>query len=174
MKMSLYDVALEGSLLEEFLTANEGELTPELEERFDRLLREGPERIEAAAIVAKELETDAQLCRMEAARLTQRRQSFEGQAERLRQRITVALDNAFQGKVKTPRFTVWAQTSPAQTYFDAAPEILERLSIESPELVCVERSLDKTKLREMVEAGEPIPESVTVTEMPGNRYCKIK
>ena len=40
MKMSLYDVALEGSLLEEFLTANEGELTPELEERFDRLLNE--------------------------------------------------------------------------------------------------------------------------------------
>ena len=64
-KMSLYDVSLEGMLIEELLTANEGELTPELEQRLDALMKEGPERIEAAAMIVRGMEASATVIKEE-------------------------------------------------------------------------------------------------------------
>lgn len=173
--MHLYEIAMEGKLLEEILTDSEGELTPETEERFDRLLREGPDKIEAAAVVVMGLETDAEICEREAKRLRERAQSLKSQAERLRRLMTVALDSAFQGKLRTPKFTVWTQSSPPFTGFDLAPDAdIEAVRNESPEIVRAEFSLDKKKLLEMYRRGEVLPASIAVTENSGTRFCRIR
>lgn len=174
-RMTLYEVALEGMQLEEILAANDGELTPELEERFDRLLREGPNRIEAAAVIARSLESDAEICANEARRLMERAASLENQAKRLKERMMIALDAAFGGKVKTAKFTIWNQTSAATTGFDLAPEFtLEMVKEDLPAAVRTELSLDKKKLLEMHKGGDVLPESIIVTENPGMRSCRIK
>ena len=174
-KMSLYDVAMEGMQIEDILVANEGELTPELEERLDSLLREGPKRIEAAAMVVRGLEASAKACKEEQTRLGDRAKSLENQASRLKDRITIALDAAFNGKVKTDLFTIWAQSSAETVSFDLAPEFtIDMLYEDRPGVVRVEKSLDKKKLGELHKLGELLPEAVVVVSNPGTRYCRIK
>lgn len=202
-RMSLYDVALEGMQLEEILTANDGELTPELEERFDRLLREGPHRIEAAAMAARSLESDAAVCETEAARLKERAASLTRQAKRLKERMTLALDAAFGGKVKTALFTIWTQKAPDSLAIDLAAEFTaEQLREEYPGYVKTECSLNRAAIREVWEmnaallrhaneiladpkSGEKeqelarealslIPDGIVIEEKAGGRYCRIR
>lgn len=202
-KISLYEVALEGMQIEDILIANDGELTPELEERLDALLKEGPKRIEAAAMVVRTLELSAEACKEEAKRLTDRKASLEGQADRLKKRIVVALDAAFNGKVRTDLFTVWAQNAADQIEVELSPEFtLEMLKEDHPELVETKLSIkkdpakaiwkqhgqealtahvilsDPEATKDQKEAAQHIvsliPEGLTFTDKPGVRYCRIK
>jgi len=173
--MRLYEIALEGELLDEILTRSQGEIDPETEERFDRLLREGPEKIEAAACVVMNLESDAEACEKEAQRLQKRAASLKGQASRLKGYMSTAVDFAFSGKVKTPRFTVWTQKSAGFTGFDLAPDAdIEMVREMAPDLVRAEFSLDKKKLLEMHRKGEPLPRCIQYTENPGTKSLRIR
>lgn len=173
-KMSLYDVAFEGMQLEDALIANEGELTPELEERLAALMKEGPERVEAAAMVVRNLKAFEDQCRAEAKRLVDRAKAFEANAERVKARILAAVDGAFSGKVKTARFTVWGQNAADHESFDVAEEFnLEMLQAEFPELVRTKLELDKTACKDLWDNGVELPESVVRTFNPGKRYLRI-
>jgi hypothetical protein len=173
--MTLYDVSLEGMQIAGLLTENEGELTPELEARIDALMQAGPDRLEAAAMVVRDIEADAEACKLEAKRLTERAKSFENNAQRLKDRMAIALDAAFSGKVKTARFTLWTQKSPDTIIFDLREGFtLDELAAGEPELVRIKKELDKSKLRELYESGEALPGSIYVEEVPGKRYARIK
>ena len=110
-RLSLYDIGAEGLVIELILAENEGELTPELETRLDEVMRQGPERIEGAAMILRQLEASAEACKKEAQRLGERAKSFDKQADSLKNRMVFAVDAAFNGKVKTQRFTIWTQKS---------------------------------------------------------------
>lgn len=174
-KPTLYDISLEGLQIADLLTENEGELTPEIEQRIDALMQAGPGRVEAAAMVVRNLEADADACKAEAQRLIERAQSFENNAKRLKDRMTIALDCAFNGKVKTARFTLWTQKAADTVAFDLHEGFtVDMLEEDLPAAVRIKKELDKRALREMYEAGLQLPESVFVEETIGKRYVRIK
>jgi hypothetical protein len=120
------------------------------------------------------LETDAEACEKEAKRLADRARSLRTQADRLRQRMICALD-ALGGTVRTPRFTIWTQTSAPFTGFNLAPDAdMEAVREMAPELVRAEFSLDKKKLLEMHRKGETIPRCINYTENPGTKFVRIR
>lgn len=202
-KMTLYDLSVEGMQIEDMLTAAEGELTPELEERFDALLREGPQRIEAAAMVVRGLEASAAVVKDEEGRLRERRMSLEKQADKLKDRMVFATDAAFSGKVKTALFTIWTQKAADSTSIalDEAYTI-DQLREERPELVKTECSIDNAAVRQLLKANETslkaasdilsspdssetekawaretlaiIPDALDIEEKQGKRYLRIK
>lgn len=106
-RMSLYDVTLESMKIEDALVASEGELSPELEARFDELLAKGPEAVDAAAGVVKELTASQLASKVEKDRQQAREKAFESNAKKLKNRIRIAVDTAFNGKLKTKRFNLF-------------------------------------------------------------------
>ena len=175
-KLTLYDISLEGMLIADILTENEGELTPELESRLDTLMREAPDRIEAAAMVLRQFEANAAICKQEIERLNERKASFENQVDKLKERIRLAVDAAFNGKVKTPRFTIWTQKAADSVAFDLAEEFtLEMLQQDHPALVKTELKLDKAAIKAIYERQpDTLPEAIFVDEKEGSRYLRVK
>lgn len=175
MKQTLYDLTGEGLEIFDMLSDNLGELTPELEERLDQLMLEGPARIEAAAMVVRSLESNAAACEAEAQRLRDRAKAFDAQADRLKLRMTKCLDAGFSGKVKTPLFTIWTQKSADRTVADLVPGVTaEMLHSERPDLVRVKMELDREKAVAEYKAGKPLPDLVLFEEREGSRYVRIR
>lgn len=179
MKSTLYDLSHEGFLIFDMLSDNLGELTPELEARLDKLMLEGPERIEAAAMVVRSLETNAKACEEESDRLRERAKSFEAQADRLKKRMTACLDVAFNGKVKTALFSIWTQKSPDRTVADLVPGITAEMLLKDgyPELVRVKYELDREKCVERYKDDfqrSQLPDLILFEEKEGSRYVRIR
>jgi hypothetical protein len=174
-KITLYDLTHEGLEIFDMLSDNLGELTPELEQRLDKLMLEGPARIEAAAMVVRTMEQNATACEFEAQRLRDRSKAFEAQADRLKKRMTACLDVAFSGKVKTPLFTIWTQKSADRTVAELVPGFTpEMLHAERPDLVRVKMELDREKVVSDLKAGKPLPELILFEQKEGSRYVRIK
>jgi hypothetical protein len=172
---TLYDLTKEGMEIADMLGETLGELTPELEARLDALMKEGPERIEAAAKVVRMMEADAKACEDEADRLRERSRSFTAQADKLKQRMTFCLDAAFGGKVKTPLFTIWTQKSADRTVAELLPGVTpEMLQSERPDLVRVKVELDRQKCVELFKAHAELPEVLVFEEREGSRSVRIK
>lgn len=177
-KLTLYDLSLEGLEIFDMLSDSLGELTPEIEARLDSLMLKGPERLEAAAMVVRTLEGNAAACEVEAQRLRERAKSFDAQADRLKQRMTLCLDTAFNGKVKTPLFTIYTQKSADRLLADLVPGVTpEMLHEEAPELVRVKMELNREKCVEMYKDEEQrkhIPELILFQEKEGTRSVRIR
>lgn len=172
---NLYEIAEESLLINAFLEANEGELTPEIEQRIDALMVEGPHKLEAAAMVVRNLEAFEEECAAESRRFAERARSFANNAKRLKDRMTMALDLAFNGKIKTAKFTIWTQKSPDTTAVDLREEFtLEMLKEDHPELVRTKLELDKNACKEVLDRGDELPESIFVEHNIGTRYTRIK
>lgn len=172
MTMSLYELTTEGQQLMELLAASDGELTPETEARFDELLRSGKDKLNAAACVVRTLEASAETCKLEANRLYERMASHTRQAESLKARMLAAVDAAFDGKVKTPLFTIWGQTSAPVVSFEVAADAdIDKID---PQLVRTHKELDRARCKELHKAGEALPREVAVLEKPGTRFLRIK
>lgn len=174
-KLSLYDIGVIGNQINDYLELTEGELSPEAEEVFDRLLREGPERLEAAAYVVRQLEAYQAECKAEEARIAARRKAFEANAEKLKQRMTWALDAAFGGKIKTAKVTLWSQTGPDTIAVDLKEGFKPEDLLETdPQFVRTKHELDKIALQSAVKNHDWIPECVYVEHNPGRRSLRMK
>ena len=175
-KMTLYDLTVEGLLLTQMLENSGGELSPEVEKMMDDLLVAGADRIDAAASVVRSLQASADANKTEAERLMERASNFEKQADKLKERMVIALDSpVFNGKVKTDRFTVWTQKAADRVAFDVAPDAdLEAIGQAYPAIVRVRRELDKQALADAVKAGKAVPDAITVTPVPGVKFLRIK
>lgn len=173
--ISLYDITSKGMEIEEYLRANDGELTPEFELWLDQFLEKGKDKIEGAAMVVRSLEESANACDKESDRLKSRSSDFKRQADGLRQRMLHAVDSAFSGKVKTDCFTIWGQTSGETVSFEVAPDAdLPAIQRVYPEIVRAKYELDKIELKNRIKAGEPIPPAISVDIVPGKRFLRIK
>ena len=173
--LSLYDLTLEGVQIRDLLEANEGELTPELEARLDALMIAGPDRIEAAAMVVTHLEGAALVCEQEVLRLGARAKAFQDNAKRLKDRMAIALDLAFNGKIKTHRFTLWTQQSADHIAFDVAEGFtIDDVQHDSPGLVRVKKELDKRELADRFRDGRLLPPSIAFERSEGKRFVRIR
>jgi hypothetical protein len=170
--MKLYDLPAIADDIEAELSEAYGELTPELEQRIAAFVAEGKDKIEAAAIVVKSLKANAEICKAEAKRLSDRGAGLEKSIDRLKALILFAVDKGFCGKVRTELYTVWGQTSAPNVDFDLAPGA--DLAALPANCVRVRRELATEAIKEMMKAGEILPEEIIVTEMPGTRYLRIK
>jgi Siphovirus Gp157 len=170
--MKLYEIPTEFALLEKVLVENDGELTPELEKSLDDFLRSGKDKIEGGAMVMRGLEIEAEACRAEAKRLTERASSLDNNASRLKRLILYALDGAFGGKIKTALFTIWGQTSATTTNLDLEPGADLKLLPE--QFVRVKYELAKDAVKDALKKGVEIPAEIIVTEMPGTRFLRVK
>ena len=174
--MTLYDIGIEGMLIASILTECEGELTPDVEQRIDELMRKAPSRVEAAAMVVRQMEADAQTCREEARRLAERAKGFEQNAEQLKKLMVVAVDAAFSGKVKTARFTIWTQKAADSVKFSLAEEFtIDMLHEDRPDLVRVTKELENAALQVHYKTDKvAIPDAINIEEKTGERYIRIK
>lgn len=170
--MKLYEIPAEFGLLEQALIENEGELTPELEKTLDEFLRSGKDKIEGGAMVMRGLEIEAEACRTEAKRLSERATSLDNNAGRLKKLVLYALDGAFGGKIKTALFTIWGQTSAPTVNLDLEPGT--ELNCLPEQFVRVKYELAKDVVKDALKKGEKIPEEIIVTEMPGTRFLRVK
>lgn len=174
-KLSLYELTLEGMLIRDALIENEGEITPEIEQRLDALMEAGPERVEAAAMVVRGLEASEAACAAEAERFAKRAQQFRDNAAKLKERMALVLDYAFNGKIRTDKFTLWTQQSADTVSFDVADgHSIDEIQQAEPSLVRVKKELDKIALKERFKNGQPLPPAVQFTTAPGKRYVRIK
>lgn len=174
--MKLYEIPLEANAIEEQLYDNVGELTPEIEQRIKDFLSQGKDKIESAAIIINSLEEDAAICQAEAKRLIERAAQINQSADRLRGMVLCAVDLGFGGKVKTPRFTIWGQTSGSVTQFElkSGADVYQIMATH-PELVkAKDPELDSKALKETLKAGSPIPEEIAVVTLEGKRFLRIK
>lgn len=179
--MKLYDIPLEFSLIEHtldfLLTVNEGEVTPEVEAKEQELktfLLEGSAKVEAAVCVVKNLEADAQACADEAKRLSARSKAIQNNADRLKSLVGHAVDAAFEGKVKTPRFTIYMQDNPQSYSVDVLPDCdLIKLAETHPGFVKIVAEPRKKELTEAFKAGESVP-GLRVFENPRGRSLRIR
>jgi hypothetical protein len=175
MTLTLYEISFEGALIASILEESEGELTPEIEQRIEDLMKAGPGRIEAAAMVVRNLEASAEACENEVKRLAARAHAFQVNATRLKELMTMAIDTAFNGKVKTPKFTVYTQASADHVAFDVAPEhTIEEVEAFDSSLVRVSKELDKIALKERWKAGHALPVAIQFEVTPGKRSTRIK
>jgi hypothetical protein len=112
---------------------------------------------------------------MEAARHTEVAKALEAGIDRLKARMTAALDLAFNGKLETPTGKFWTQAGPATYSVDLASEVsLEQLKAERPAFVRTKLELDKVAIKDAFNREEPLPDSVFVTKSEGRRYLRWK
>lgn len=176
LAVKLYEIPLEAMDIEQQLVENIGELTPELEQRIAEFLKAGKEKIEAAAVVVKSIESDADVCEAEAKRLSERAAGLRKSADHLKGLVLFAVDSAFDGKLKTAKYTIWGQTSAASVSFELAPEAdVYLLATQEPWCVRMrDPELNKVALKEAHAAGKTLPDSVIAAERTGTRFLRIK
>jgi Siphovirus Gp157 len=173
--MKLYDIPMDFAELEQALIESEGELSPELEKQFDDFLRGGKDKIEAAAMVVRTLEAEAEACVREAKRLKERQTSLENNADKLKKLMLIAVDAAFAGKVKTSLFTVWGQTSQPGIGIELKPGAdLAEIHARVPELIRTKYELDKEAIKQASLDGKQLPGEITLYDVPGTRFLRIR
>jgi hypothetical protein len=172
--VNLFDVGVEGSELEALMLESAGELTPELEQRWTEFLESGKDKVNAALCVRKRLEFEARCCREEADRLWARAKSIDAERARLSERILFAIDHGFQGKVRTALFTAYGANSATTHEFRMSPDAdIAKFADQNPDLVRVERTLNKTALKDLLKDGQ-LPPEVVADEVPGKRHLAVK
>jgi predicted transcriptional regulator len=175
---TLYSLALEGLEIEELLIESLGEITPDIQEKMDALLESGPDKLESAAAVVRQLQASAKIAEEESDRLRERAKTFEAQAEKLKERMGFALDRAFGGKIKTAKWTIYMQKNADRTVADLVPGVTaEMLHEERPDLVRVKMELDRVKAVALYKdpvTRAQLPELLLFEEKTGERSIRIK
>ena len=173
--LSLYNLSVEGLLIREIIESMEGEITPEIEERLDALMKVAPDRVEAAAMVVQGLQGSALVCQQESLRLAERAAALDRNATALKERMCMIVDSVFGGKVKTNRFSIWTQQSTDHVAFDVqAGYTIDDVEKACPSVVRVKKELDKVALKERFKAGTPLPPAVSFETHQGKRSVRIK
>jgi hypothetical protein len=90
--------------------------------------------------------------------------------------VLCAVDLGFGGKVKTPKFTIWGQTSASVTQFELKSGVdIYQLMAAHPDLVrASEPELNKSALKETVKVGGAVPDEIAVVTLEGRRFLRIK
>jgi hypothetical protein len=179
--VKIYDIAFEVesafAIYEALVTDAAGEVTPEVEEaerNLKALLEQGADKIESAACVIRNLESESIALKAEAARLMERGQTAQKSADRLKQLIGFALP-ALGGKVKTPKFTCWIQKNPT-SYDVEIHDGVDPMDVarQWPDLMKVEAVPRKSLIVERVKQGAYLPAYFHVTEKPETFSTRIK
>lgn len=119
-----------------------------LEDTLDSITDAVEEKLEAYAMVIKNIESDVEGIKSEEKRLAERRKVMENGVVRMKQAIAETLQNSGQDKVKTEKFTFsWRKSSKVEvSNIDSLPQ----------QYVKVERTISRADLAKALKAGEQI------------------
>lgn len=119
-----------------------------LEDTLDSITDAVEEKLEAYAMVIKNIESDVEGIKSEEKRLAERRKVMENGIVRMKQAIAETLQNSGQDKVKTEKFTFsWRKSSKVEvSNIDSLPQ----------QYVKVERTISRAELAKALKAGEQI------------------
>ena len=119
-----------------------------LEDTLDSITDAVEEKLEAYAMVIKNIESDVEGIKSEEKRLAERRKVMENGVVRMKQAIAETLQNSGQDKVKTEKFTFsWRKSSKVEvSNIDNLPQ----------QYVKVERTISRAELAKALKAGEQI------------------
>ncbi|WP_342550934.1 siphovirus Gp157 family protein [Lysinibacillus sp. FSL M8-0216] len=119
-----------------------------LEDTLDSITDAVEEKLEAYAMVIKNIESDVEGIKSEEKRLAERRKVMENGVVRMKQAIAETLQNSGQDKVKTEKFTFsWRKSSKVEvSNIDSLPQ----------QYVKVERTISRAELAKALKAGEQI------------------
>lgn len=119
-----------------------------LEDTLDSITDAVEEKLEAYAMVIKNIESDVEGIKSEEKRLAERRKTMENGVTRMKQAIAETLQGSGQDKVKTEKFTFsWRKSSKVEvSNIDSLPQ----------QYVKVERTISRVELAKALKAGEQI------------------
>ncbi len=178
--MKLYELPMELETLmlryDSLMAETVGEVTPEveaLETEMAEYFKAGQDKVEAACMVIKNLQADAVAADSEAKRLKLRASSIENNVERLRA-LTLSAVKVL-GKIKTPRFTIWAQKSKDTVSYSMSPDIMpDVFAAKYPNLSRTVIELDKKAVQELAKSGAVIPPEIVAEDRPGTEFLQIR
>lgn len=171
--MKLYEIPAEfDALWQQIEAAESEEQLSGLEAQFRVMLQESTAKVEAAAKVVKALVAERDFAKEEAERLSERAAAVDRNIKRLQDLMLYAVDTAFNGKVKTPLFSIWGQTSAETIKFDVAPDC-DLMKLPAT-FVRVTADLNRKALAEAFKQGQPIPDEVIAIPQAGTRFLRIK
>lgn len=145
IKLSLYAIDAELQELENELLANGGELSPEIEERYDDLLEMRPEKVKGYIAVIRSLEATATGIAEERKRLQDAERAAQNAARRLKDRLAYQMEQRGETEHVTPIGKVRLQSAsrrPVDLLVDVEdlPEAWRKVTI-APDKTAIEKAL---------------------------------
>lgn len=151
--MTLYQLEEEFRQISAELFDNDGEITPELEQKMTINADNLERKAVGYAMVIKEEEAELKAIEAHIKYLTEKKKTKEGKIEALKKRVAYAMDLYGKADVKTPLGKIWLQRS-------TALEIIDKDAIPE-EYILVQQviKIDNAALKSAVIAGQ-VPESI--------------
>lgn len=156
MMRPLYEIAEDLRQLAADIEDNGGELTPELEARFDSIGGEFQSKADHYCGLIRDYEAYAEALGSEISRMADRKRAAERTADTLRGKLLSAMESSGQPSVRGHRFTASVALT-AESYHwtgdpDAIPPYLRRIKVE----------FDKTAAKSAHKAGVSLPAEVDI------------
>lgn len=141
------------------IAENAGVLSPSLEAELEAVEGEFTKKVERVALYIRQCEVTAEAAKVEKERLARIQRANESAAAGLKDYLLAHLSRHGQDKVQTARARVSRVQSPASyrwlgDTFEQIPDEFRRTRV-----VC---SLDTDKVKEAVQAGEPLPGGIVM------------
>ena len=149
---SLYELTSEFQALADMEAGNDEDFAAALDETLSAQGQQLEDKIEATIIVSRQLEADAEACKAEAKRLTDRAKAFERNADACRERVLWAMEATSRDKIKRPLFTITRAKPRPVLAIDDESLIPSDYVVEK-----VTRSPDKKALLDALKSGEKLP-----------------
>jgi hypothetical protein len=167
--LTLYELAEERRVLDEFLAEAEGELTPEIEQLLTEIEGRLEEKCERVALYIREQEAQAEAVETEVKRLQARARSFRNGAAGLKRYLEGQLRGLGIDRVTGRLVTVALQRNPPALRGELTQEQMAGLFAEGRSyvrLVPASFTLDRRALLDLVKAdGEAVlPDGLTVEQ----------
>lgn len=155
--LKLYEIADELAAVTNRLIENDGVLTPELEEAWDRMEGAFEHKAERTALVIQTLTRKAEAANAERKRLKALARSRERAAENLKEYLRSQMRRLDRERIDAPRATIWRQRNgrPSITWTrdaEALPDAFRRVRVEA----------DTQAAYENLKAGEDLPDGFRV------------
>lgn len=156
--LRLYEIITALEEIDNDLTENGGELTPEIEERLESLGGSLDGKVDSICRLRQNRLASADACKAERERLQKREDAYRRGAESLRCFLMGAFVRLGKDKIKTPSFTVYLQNNPIAIRWTRdvsdLPEQYKRVTI-APNIEA---------MKDAYKHGEGLPEGAVVVQ----------
>lgn len=150
---SLYALTNEFQQLANMDAGNDEDFAAALADTLDAQSDQLEDKIEATIIVSRQLEADAEACKAEAKRLTERAKAFERNAQACKDRVLWAMETTERKSIKRQLFTITRAAGRPVAVIDADVDDLPREYVSTK----VTRTPDKKLILECLKKGEEVP-----------------
>jgi len=155
--MKLYEIVDQIQELGTILAEHEGELTDDLEARWDEIAGSLDEKVENTALFVRDLQASAEAVKAEEKRLKRRRRALENKAARLKDYLHHQVARGGVRKIETDRVVVRIQRNsrPSIRWMgeeDAIPEAFRRVKINA----------DTQAVYQQIKSGGELPDGFAV------------